>query len=109
MSLYGKPAITATSASYKDGWYRPHLIIVHAKHDDGSLLIASLDRSVDLGEILVITINGEEVARAYGADTLSLMKRYGITHEFPAFARKSIVVDWATYWGVDPSRIAWWR
>lgn len=105
--MYGKPAITAASAAYKGN--HAYLVIVHAIHDDGSRLIASLNRSVDLGETLVVTLNGVEVARAYGADTLSLMKRYGLTHEFPAYVRKGIVVDWATFWGVDPSRIAWWR
>jgi len=108
--LHGVPATVSLGAAYKEGYgNHPYLVIVHAIHDDGSRLVASLDISSDLGEVLVITLNGQEVGRAHGYNVFGLMNRYGIAQEFPAGIRKSIMVDWACHVGLNPREIAWWR
>ena len=108
--LHGVPATVSLGAAYKEGYgTRPYLVIVHAIHDDGSRLVASLDISSDLGEVLVVTLNGQEVGRAHGYNVFGLMNRYGIAQEFPAGIRKEIMVDWACHVGLNPREIAWWR
>jgi hypothetical protein len=105
---YGAPALVGVGAAYREGYTSPYLVNVHAIADDGSHLIASLNLAQDLCEFLVVTINGQEVARAHGIEIFRVMHRYGIALEFPADIRRSLAFSWGSFVGVDMRNIVWW-